>query len=154
MIVFGSIERQYRFDDETRSAWITRANLRRVWQVGNQGQLAGLTFGLRHTSSESIEVDNRAARLEVDYRSIEPILGPFTLATLVSAEQRIYDASPFSADGREDTRGRLSVTLGVPDWNYYGFAPTLTFEASKTASNISLYDSQDVGVRIGIDSVF
>jgi hypothetical protein len=154
MIVFGSIERQYRFDDETRSAWITRANLRRVWQLGNQGHLAGLTFGLRHTSSESIEVDNRAARLEVDYRSIEPILGPFTLATLVSAEQRIYDASPYSADGREDTRGRLSVTLGVPDWNYYGFAPTLTFEASKTASNISLYDSQDVGVRIGIDSVF
>lgn len=154
MVLSGSIERQRRFDDEARSAWVTRGNLRRVWQVGSRGQIAGLTFGLRNTSSESIEVDNRAALLSFDYRSTEPILGSFSIATLVNAEHRRYDASPFSADGREDTRGSVSVTVGLPDWNYYGFGPTVTFEASRTESNVSLYDSRDLGIRIGIDSVF
>ena len=154
MVASGSIERQHRLDDESRSAWVTRGNLRRVWQVGSQGQLVGVTFGLRNTSSESVEVDNRAALLEFDFRSIEPVFGPFTLATLVNAERRLYDASPYSADGRQDIRGSVSVTLGLPDWNYYGFGPTLTLEASRTESNVSIYDSRDLGVRVGIDSVF
>jgi hypothetical protein len=30
----------------------------------------------------------------------------------------------------------------------------VTLEASRTASNVSLYDAEDIGVRFGITSVF
>lgn len=152
--VAGSIERQHRFDNDTRSAWVSRGDLRRAWQVGSRGDVVGLTLGVRNTSSESVEVDNRATLISFDYRSVEPIIGPITFSALIDAERSLYDTSPYSANGRQDTRGGLSVILGVPDWNYYGFAPTLTFEFSQTKSNIDIYDSQNVGISIGIDSVF
>jgi hypothetical protein len=44
--------------------------------------------------------------------------------------------------------------LGAPGWNFYGFGPTVTFEASRSNSNVSLYDAEDFGVRFGITSVF
>jgi hypothetical protein len=152
--VAGSVERQNRFDDDRRSAWLTNGNLKQTWQVGTRGDILGLTFGLQNTSSESIEVDNRAALLSLNYRTDKPVIGPFTLSGSINAERRIYDSSSYSVDGRQDTRGSLSLTLGMPEWNYYGFAPALTFEASQTSSNINIYDTQDLGIRISIESAF
>ncbi len=152
--VAGSIERQYRFDDDTRSAWVASGNVKKIWQVGSRGDVLGLTLGIQQTSSESIEVDKRAALLSFDYRAAEPVLGAIILSASINAEWWIYDASPYSANGRQDRRGNLSLTLEVPEWNYYGFAPALTFEASQTSSNVNLYDAEDIGVRISIGSIF
>jgi hypothetical protein len=152
--VAGSIERQHRFDDDTRSAWVYRGNFRRAWQLGSRGDIVGLSFGLRDTVSESTEVDNRAALISIDFSTVEPIVGPFTLSAVIDVEHRLYDSSPYSSDGRQDTIRGLSLILGAPDWNYYGFAPTLSLDLSQTKSDIDIFDSRNVGISIGIDSVF
>jgi hypothetical protein len=82
------------------------------------------------------------------------VLGPATLGLGLNLEYRDYEESPFTTDGRQDRRAALRATLGAPGWNFYGFGPTVTIEASRTDSNVSLYDAEDIGVRLGITSVF
>jgi hypothetical protein len=152
--VSASLERQVRFDDRERSAWVTRLDARRIWQVNDRGDVFGIGGGLRRAQSESIEIDNDAVLFSADYVFQEPVIGPATLGLGVNVEYRDYDASPFTTDGRQDWRGALRATVGAPGWNFYGFGPTVTFEASRTESNVSLYDAEDFGVRLGITSVF
>lgn len=152
--VSASLERQVRFDQRERSAWVTRLDARRIWQVGESGDVFGIGGGLRRAQSDSIEIDNDAVLFSIDYTFSEPVIGPATLGVGLNLEYRDYDASPFTADGRQDRRAALSATLGAPGWNFYGFGPTVTFEASRTDSNVSLYDAEDLGVRFGITSVF
>lgn len=153
-ILSASLERQVRFDEGDRSAWVTRLDARRIWQVNDRGDVFGIGGGVRRAQSDSIEIDNDAVLVSADYTWDEPVIGPATLGLGVDLEYRDYDASPFSADGRQDWRGVVRATVGAPGWNFYGFGPTVTFEASRTESNVSLYDVEDFGVRLGIRSVF
>jgi hypothetical protein len=152
--VSASLERQVRFDESDRSAWVTRFDVRRIWQVNDRGDIFGIGGGLRRAQSDSIEIDNDAALFSMDYTWDKPVLGPATLGLGLDLEYRDYEESPFSANGRQDRRAALRATLGAPGWNFYGFGPTVTFEASRTDSNVSLYDVEDFGVRVGITSVF
>ena len=152
--VSASLERQVRFDESDRSAWVTRLDARRIWQVNDRGDVFGIGGGVRRAQSESVEIDNDAVLVSVDYTWNEPVLGPATLGLGLNLEYRDYAESPFSVDGRQDRRAALRATLGAPGWNFYGFGPTVTFEASRTESNVSLYDAEDFGMRVGITSVF
>jgi len=151
--VSASVERQVRFDRDDRSAWVGRLDLRQVWQTEDGGRL-GVSGGVRRTASDSAEIDHRAVTAGVDYRFGEPVFAGATLDMGLSLERRVYDASPFSVDGREDNRARVAATLGFPELDYYGFSPTVTFEAQRVDSNISLYQTDDYAVRVGIRSVF
>ncbi len=122
--------------------------------MNDRGDVFGIGGGVRRAQSDSIEIDNDAVLVSADYTWDEPVIGPATLGLGVDLEYRTYDASPFSADGRQDWRGVVRATVGAPGWNFYGFGPTVTFEASRTESNVSLYDVEDFGVRLGIRSVF
>ena len=152
--VAASLERQVRLDQSDRSAWVTRLDARRIWQVNDRGDVFGIGGGLRRAQSDSIEIDNDAVLFSTDYTWNEPVIGPATLGLGLDLEYRNYDASPFSTDGRQDKRAALRATVGAPGWNFYGFGPTVTLEASRTVSNVSLYDAEDFGVRFGITSVF
>ena len=152
--VSASLERQMRLDREDRSAWVTRLDARRIWQVNDRGDVFGIGGGVRRAASESIEIDNRAVLFSIDYTWNEPVLGPATLGLGMNLEYRDYAESPFTVDGRQDRRAAVRATLGAPGWNFYGFGPTVTFEASRTESNVSLYQTEDFAVRVGITSVF
>jgi hypothetical protein len=152
--VSASLERQVRFDVSDRSAWVTRLDGRRIWQTNDAGDIFGITAGVSQAQSESIEIANNTVLFGVDYTWEEPVIGPATLGLGMNIEYRDYPESPFSSDGRQDTRAAIRATVGAPGWSYYGFGPTVTFEASRTVSNISLYDAEDFGVRFGITSVF
>lgn len=148
-----SVERQLRDDVSERSAWITRLDGRHIWQLEDGGYWA-LSAGVRNTSSASSEIDHRAASVGLSYRQPGRIFGAATLEVGLSYERRDYAESPYSADGRQDDRTRLVATVGFPEVNYYGFAPTLTFEGQVVESNVSLYDTEDYGVRLDFRSVF
>jgi hypothetical protein len=148
-----SVERQVRFDNADRSAWIGRVGLSRTWRLGS-GDLVSVSGNLRRTRSDAPDIDHRAAEIGLNYRRAEPFLGRFGLSGGMTLERRLYDENPFSADGRQDTRARATATVEFPSLDYYGFAPALTFEASRTASNITLYSTTDLGVRLGLQSVF
>jgi tetratricopeptide (TPR) repeat protein len=152
--VAASLERQVRFDQSDRSAWVTRLDARRIWQVNDRGDVFGIGGGLRRANSDSIEIENDAILFSADYTWEEPVIGPATLGLGLDLEYRDYPASPYTTDGRQDTFAAVRATLGAPGWNFYGFGPTLTVEASRTESNVSLYDARDFGVRLGVTSVF
>jgi tetratricopeptide (TPR) repeat protein len=152
--VAASLERQVRLDQSDRSAWVSRLDVRRIWQTNDRGDIFGIGGGLRRASSESIEIDNDAVLFSMDFTWNEPVLGPATLGLGLDLEYRDYEASPYTTDGRQDQSVAVRATVGAPGWNYYGFGPTLTFEASRTISNVSLYDARDFGVRLGVTSVF
>lgn len=149
-----SLERQVRLDEADRSAWITRLDARRTWKVNDRGDVLAFGGGLRRVKSESVQTDHDAVSFSFDYAFNEPVLGPATLALGMDFEYRDYAGSSFASVGRLDRRGTLRATLGAPEWNFYGFAPTVTFEASRTESNLNLYDAENFGVRFGITSVF
>lgn len=70
------------------------------------------------------------------------------------ARMRDYEFSPHSRDGRHDERLQADFTLIFNQFDYYGFNPTMRISASRTDSNISLYDAKRFGINFGIQSAF
>ena len=150
----GSVERQLRQDDEARSAWVLQLDATRSWATGHRGGDVILGVGVRRVASQSIDTANTAVFASLDYVSGTPVLGPLTVGLGLDVEYRDHAASSFGPDGRRDSRIGAHLTLGRPDWNLYGFSPTVTFEISRTRSNISLYEASQAGVRLGLVSIF
>ncbi|UWR21477.1 surface lipoprotein assembly modifier [Sulfitobacter sp. S190] len=67
---------------------------------------------------------------------------------------RDYEESFFDPSGRQDTRLELDATATFEQIDYYGFSPTVSVRASKTNSNVALYDVNRFGVSLGIVSKF
>ena len=148
-----SIERNSRDDQPERSAWIARLDGSHTWARESGGAFT-LSGGLRETISDSEDIDHFAVNVGAGFQLGERIARFATLSASLNYEFRNYAGSAFSADGREDNRFSLRTTFGFPDLNYFGFAPTLTLEALQVESNVSLFDSVDYGVRLGVRSVF
>ncbi|NDW47438.1 surface lipoprotein assembly modifier [Ruegeria sp. PrR005] len=70
------------------------------------------------------------------------------------ARNRDYDVSPHSRNGRQEDKIEADFTLIFNEIDYYGFNPTMRISASRTDSNIALYDAKRFGVNFGIQSAF
>ena len=55
---------------------------------------------------------------------------------------------------RDDKTIAGDLTFFFEEYDYAGFAPTLTLQASKTDSNISIYSARDFSLALGIKSTF
>ncbi|MDK3018002.1 porin family protein [Pseudodonghicola flavimaris] len=111
----------------------------------------GATLATASSTYASDEYDEIGLRAELTLA--KPIAGA-TLQFGVWARNRSYDVSPHSRDGRNDDRLQADVTMIFRQIDYYGFNPTMQITASRTDSNISLYDVEQVGVNFGIQSAF
>lgn len=144
-------ERQWRLDQADRSAdVVTVAGT--VDRAFAAGQLSLGAF-LRETQSDSTQIDHTALGLSTSYTWARPVAGAEISAGL-SAEMRDYALSPYSPEGREDTRISAGVSVFLKQAETMGFAPEISLRASRTDSNISLYDSHDVGLTVGLKSTF
>lgn len=85
--------------------------------------------------------------------SAKPILGATTQFG-IGLRSRDYSVSVHSPNGRHDQEIRLDMTLVFNQLDYSGFNPTITFFGSRKNSNISLYDSNKLGVQLGVQSAF
>jgi hypothetical protein len=56
--------------------------------------------------------------------------------------------------GRQDTTYSAEITLTHEDMNWMGFAPAVTFLARETTSNVSSFESRNIGVGFGLRSTF
>jgi hypothetical protein len=56
--------------------------------------------------------------------------------------------------GRQDTTYSAELTLTHEDMNWLGFAPAVTFIARETTSNVSSFESRNIGVGFGLRSTF
>ncbi|MFZ1468760.1 MAG: surface lipoprotein assembly modifier [Paracoccaceae bacterium] len=146
------VERQNRLDSSRNSSdiWSLGLGMSAVTASRDRVDL-GLSY--RDTASESTEIDHERLRLDVDWTRRKPVLAAeMTLG--VWAEMRDFSQSRYSADGRTDHGLGVDLSLAFETVDYMGFIPVVTLSASRTSSNISLFDSENLGVGFSIRSKF
>ncbi len=114
---------------------------------------ASVNAGFRDTLSELEDVAFDGLSIGADYEFDQPIFD-IRLGLSADLEYRYFAQSAYSFDPREDWRGTLGLTIGLPRYTYYGFEPQVRFEATRTESNVALYDSQALRLNFGIRSTF
>lgn len=113
---------------------------------------AGLTFA--DSNSDSNAADYREVRLDLTSQPNWTLLGAQTEFG-VRLRARNYDTyTLFSPDGRRDREVAAFVTFNFTASEYYGYIPSLTVEASRTASSIGLFEVDRLGLQLGIKSAF
>jgi hypothetical protein len=89
----------------------------------------------------------------VTHELAEPVWGA-DVSYGLSLSSRDFPSTPYAAGRRTDNRVKAHLRMWFRDLDYYGFSPVVSFSASRTASNIGLYDADAVGVELGIRSSF
>ncbi len=131
------------------------------WSVGGRLRLtralpsgrASLSLGLRDSLTDLPDVGYDGVTLGAGHDWGRPIRG-LRVGVSGEADWRRYDLSGFSLDGREDRTLRLRATVGLPRIDVYGFHPSVSLEAFRTESDVSLYDRRGVTVDVGFRSSF
>lgn len=146
-------ERQWRQDSDSRSAtiWTLAGDWFHALEGGDRIQ-AGLY--LRDTSAASPAIAHSAFGASLSYNFAKPIFANTGLRLSLGLETREYDRVFIGGILREDDRANLSATMIFRDVEYYGFSPTATISASRTSSSVDLYDTDNVGIKLGLSSNF
>lgn len=148
----GSVEQQWRADSSTNDATVTSGQAAITRRLGN-GDLLSFSVGLRDTVSDGASVAHDAQLAHIGYRLGRPVAGA-RVGFSMAYESRDYDDSLFGGAPRADDRLEFGVTAFLPDYDYYGFAPEIGLTAERVQSNISLYDSEEIGLTLGFRSAF
>jgi hypothetical protein len=120
----------------------------------DQGTQLAARLSLSHSRSDSESADYNDIRLDLSAAPAWDLMGA-TAQFGLSLRARDHDSyTLFSPDGRRDREVALSVTLNLAQAEFYGFIPTLTLEASRTRSNIGLFDLTRYGLQMGVRSAF
>lgn len=145
-------EAQHRHDASMRatdSIWLETRLDRRL--AGGGG--VGLRFGLRDSRAALGSVDHSAVAAGISLARGAPMAGLGLTANL-NVEWRDYGAGPLSPAGREDWQADLSLTARFAAVEVNGFSPTLTLQARGVFSQVAVYDTREIGLRLGLASNF
>jgi tetratricopeptide (TPR) repeat protein len=115
--------------------------------------LLRLTLGGTLSQSTASFQDYNELRLSALYALGKPVLKS-NLSFSATMRKRHYDVTPYASGGRDDQGVSVSATAVLRDVEYFGFRPSVTVTASKTESNLDLYDSHEYGMFMGIRSAF
>lgn len=154
-VTFGAdlgLQRQLRADVFSRSAVVTTGSAGLTWRLTNGDRLQ-VTVGDQDTHSKNIEIDHNMVFAQVTWDKARPIRGVRIGAALQMQHSR-YGFFPFSTNGRSDTGVTASLTMVFDRVQYMGFSPSLTLELSRVHSNVSLYETRNFGVVVGVRSTF
>lgn len=104
-------------------------------------------------ASDTVRLEYDELRLRSGY-----VLGRDVMGTAVqfgvSTSYRDYDISPHDRSGRREFQVAADITATFKTIDYFGFNPAVSLSASRTNSNIGLYDVNRMGLSIGIASAF
>ena len=147
-------ERQWRAGGAVNAvAWRLEGG-RLVGQAGDK-----LVFGvaLKRVTGEAANTDYTAASFDLGYDFARP-LGPALLSLRATAGMRdypFYALGPIGVNaGREDQSAGLSVEARFPGLQRYGYTPKITLSADETLSNISRFQTRNIGLSVGFASSF
>ncbi|MGH1577516.1 tetratricopeptide repeat protein [Planktotalea sp.] len=130
--------------------WGGSAGLR--LKMANQDNLS-MSLHLKKSSSLDPSLDYLQLSLRTRYALAKPIAG-VSIDFGVSFSQKNHDLSRYSRFGRTDKTLSIDATGVISRIEYFGFSPSVTVSASKTDSSINLFDSESLGLRVGIQSSF
>lgn len=129
--------------------------------LGNGGRL-NVSFGALTTTSDSTNRENTAVSVQTGYQ-FPHAWGPARASanlTLQHVDYPVYIVAQdstgtiFAPGGRQDKSAYADLTLFFPDYDFAGFAPTVTLRAGRKSSNVSRFDTREVSVSVGIRSKF
>lgn len=115
--------------------------------------LASVSLTLGEVNSDAASVAHRSADLRISYARGEPVLG-MALSGYLQVGRREDDRPLYTANPREDTSLELGITATMLKLDYLGFAPEVGLVRSRTWSSVSLNDTSETQIRLGIRSSF
>ncbi len=117
----------------------------------------GWSLALRDGNGPDVNRQYRSVSGEVSYEP-DRSFGNIRLRGALSAGMRDfpeYTLGPFGVtDGREDRNLGLSLDIMPDGLTVMGYVPRVTLNAQATDSNISRFETRQMGVSLGIDSRF
>lgn len=114
---------------------------------------AGVSLTLGRVASDAASIAHDSANLRFSYTRAEPVFG-VALAGYVELGLREDDRPLLAVDPREDTSVELGLTATMLNLEYLGFAPEVGLVHNRTRSSVSLNDTEETQVRLGIRSSF
>lgn len=147
----AAAERQ--FGDASSDADNLRGDLRLTRQLN--GAIGSVALSLGHTDSQSdTDVSEFTEwRTGIDFSLARPVAGA-QVSFGLNWRQRDFPRSRQDPAGRVDREISARVDMVFSNIDRYGFNPVLSVQSAWTDSNIGLYDSETLGVSLGIQSAF
>ncbi len=128
--------------------------LRRGFQ---NGDIAGVSLAFFATDADRSNERREGLFVRGSY-DFGNALGPFLVSGAVGGSMSRYADYTIGfirpPGGRQDVSIFGEVSLTAKDLSWAGFAPELTLRASRTNSNISRFDQNELGLVFGIKSLF
>jgi len=120
----------------------------------NQGQSIYVRNSFERTNSaDATSLNSDRTSLSIGY-DFGTLADTFDIGVEVGAQWRKYDPDTTSPDGRSDLRTDLTLNIGFPLVEYYGFSPIASLEAYRTNSNVSRYQSEGISLDLTVRSNF
>jgi hypothetical protein len=124
--------------------------------MGN-GDRIGFSVGATLVASDSNNSTWRGLDLGLSYQVKAPVAGA-QLSLSLGLDYRDYDAFDLglymAPGGRQDQGISAGITAVLPQVQYMGFAPVLSLDLARRTSNVSRYDSRDLGLGLSFRSAF
>lgn len=117
------------------------------------GDRLALTLRASQTRSESVEVANAAVGFSLGWTKAKPVARVGVAAGL-DVDARSFADSRYVTGGRDDLRVTARLSMTFQNIDYMGFSPVLDLRATRNRSNAALFDTQDIGISLGIRSSF
>jgi hypothetical protein len=151
---FGAgAERQWRRDSASRSADILTLRFGGMRALANEDRLNLMLTGSR-TIATNAETESNGLSLRLGWDKAAPVWQGVSVNAGLTLGMRDYARSRYVTGGRHDKTVGLDVSLVFTEIEYLGFTPSLDLRASRTDSNVGLFQSDDLGVSLGIRSAF
>ncbi len=146
--------RNWRQDNALRNSTVWAVNANYAQALGN-GDVVTLRGSLTDVVSAAASTAHDSVGVTVGYRFAKPVFANTSLELSLGAKRSSYDRPILlGPEPRADTKLSASATLVLKDLDYFGFSPTATLSGSRTKSNISAYESKNLGVSFGLRSSF
>ena len=151
---FASLEQRWDEDDDVSDFRRSiRTNLNYQQENGN---VLTLSLNAERVDGPSKTDTTRSQTAQIGYSLAKPI-GPAQVQLSIGLLSKDYPELLFSLytdDTRSDLRYFVSVNLFFSEFDYAGFAPTVTLSASHTESNHDRYDGEAISINFGFRSTF
>lgn len=148
----GTVGYSDRKDNALRSG--VTADLTAQWlrPLAAGARLSWSTY-LGRTDTDSKALTHNKAGIDATYTHGTPILGGQGQLALAGSISQ-YDDPLYGPEARRDVKTTISASILMVDFDTYGFAPKFTLEASQTNSNVPRFETRNLGLRIGVQSLF
>ncbi len=104
-------------------------------------------------SDDAVRLNSDRKNIGVTY-NFGSVANAFDISVGLGAQWRSFEPSLAAPDGRADLRTNVTLDVGLPLVELYGFSPVAALEAYQTDSNVSRFQSEGLSVDISVRSNF